>query len=63
MFTTRTRTKPIYASGSQTFNANGTFTVPAGITRVTVQGGGGTGNGTKGSGAGGSGIVIIRYAV
>lgn len=48
------------AQSSQTFNANGTFTVPAGVTQITVEcwGGGGKGgtrtnNGAAGGGGGG----------
>jgi hypothetical protein len=48
-------------SNSQVFNTSGTFTVPAGITRVAVLciagggGGGGGGKGSSGSATGGSG--------
>jgi len=47
-------------AGSQTFNSPGTFTVPPGLTKVSICGRGGSGNsGTSGgdgpSGAGGSG--------
>lgn len=38
-----------FSQGSQTFNASGTFTVPAGVTSITVQawGGGGAGGGSS----------------
>ena len=46
-------------AGRQTFNANGTFTVSAGVTQITVEaiggGGGGGGNAGKSSGTGGGG--------
>ena len=45
-------------SGSKTFTSSGTFTVPAGVTKLTVfcVGGGGSGNAT-----GGSGLVLIKW--
>ncbi len=53
-------------SGSEIFTANGTFTVPGGVTKVylTMVGGGGGGGGCPGGGAGGggaSGVVLINY--
>jgi hypothetical protein len=57
-------------STTQTFNANGTFTVPAGVTQLTVQawGGGGAGGGTSnaasgaanGAGGGGGGAYATK---
>ncbi|MEO7443580.1 MAG: phage tail protein, partial [Acidimicrobiales bacterium] len=43
--------------GSQTFTANGTYTVPTGVTSVTVvcRGGGGGGGGSVVNGGGGGG--------
>ena len=50
---------------SQTFTANGTFTVPAGVTSITVEcwGGGGAGGGATGNpaaGGGGAGGAYVR---
>src|SRR5690606_30079650 len=43
-------------SGSQEFTASGDFTVPAGVTSITIEViGGGGGGGTNGSGGGGGG--------
>ena len=54
--------KSIVPGGSQTFNAPGTFTVPVGVTKVSITGKGGAGNaggigngGGCGFGAGGAG--------
>ena len=54
--------KPLTPGGSQTFNSPGTFTVPKGISKVTITGFGSAGNpggsgnpGAGGAGAGGGG--------
>ncbi len=60
----------IFAQGSQTFTSDGTFTVPAGVTHITVEcwgagGGGASISTTNGSGGGGGGgayasrIIIV----
>ena len=56
--------------GSQTFLTSGTFTVPAGVTKVTgwiAAGGGGGGasggNGGGGGGGGGDAFAFTNYAV
>ena len=50
--------------GTQTFTSNGTFTVPAGVTKilVTAFGGGGGGSGAAGGG-GGERIIKKAYSV
>ena len=49
----------VVAQGSQTFTSGGTFTVPAGVTSITVEcwgaGGGGSTRSTTGAGGGGGG--------
>lgn len=47
--------------GIQVFTSSGTFTVPAGVTRVKVTVTGGGGGGTSGTGFGGSGATAIKY--
>jgi hypothetical protein len=49
--------QPFSAAVSQTFNAGGTYIVPAGVTQIIVQawGGGGAGGGTANTGLGGRG--------
>jgi hypothetical protein len=51
---------PTITTGQQTFTSNGTFTIPSGVTAVTVTvvGGGGGGNNTSSSGGGGGGAAI-----
>lgn len=51
-------------SGTQTFTSNGTFTVPAGVTKilVTAFGGGGSGYGL-GGGQGGNFVIKKAYSV
>ncbi|MBE3590015.1 MAG: hypothetical protein IMW98_04210 [Firmicutes bacterium] len=62
----------VYSSGSQVFDASGTFTVPAGVTRIWIEmwgagGGGGGGSNVAGTwgggGGGGSGAYLISNAV
>ena len=52
---------------SQTYNADGNFTVPAGVTSVTVEGWGGGGRGgsrsTDGRGGGGGGAAYARKVI
>lgn len=55
-------------ANSQTFTASGTFVVPAGVTRVLVEGcggggGGGFGSNSCGGGGGGSGVEAALVAV
>lgn len=52
-------------SGSQEFTVSGDFTVPAGVTEITIEViGGGGGGGTNGSGGGGGGgYAMGTYAV
>lgn len=54
----------IKAHGTQTFTSDGTFTVPAGVTKilVTAFGGGGGGHGAAGGG-GGERIIKKAYSV
>lgn len=54
--------------GSQVFTANGTFTVPAGVTSVLLSGaggggGGGGGAGGYGGGGGGGGASVINRSI
>ena len=51
----------IQAHGTQTFTSNGTFTVPAGVTKILVTAFG-AGGGGSGSGGGGGGERIIKKA-
>lgn len=50
---------------TETFNANATFTVPAGITSITVEviGAGGNGASNGGGGGGGGGYAVGIYSV
>jgi hypothetical protein len=55
-------------SQNQTFTANGTFTVPAGITTITVEawgggGGGGAATGNPAGGGGGAGGSFVRKVI
>jgi hypothetical protein len=52
-------------SGSQTFTSSGVFTVPAGVTAVTVEvvGAGGSGGGNGGGGGGGGGYALGTFSV
>ncbi|HEX2616441.1 MAG TPA: hypothetical protein VHL57_02810, partial [Flavobacteriales bacterium] len=62
--------QPFAATVTQTFNSNGTFNVPAGVTQITVDawggggaGGGGTNAGTlqaRGGGGGGGGAFVTK---
>ena len=45
----------IVPGGVQVFNSSGTFTVPAGVTKLNIKGTGGTGGAGNGGGAGGTG--------
>ncbi|MFM9057287.1 MAG: hypothetical protein ACKOQY_11505, partial [Bacteroidota bacterium] len=52
-------------SGTQTFTGNGTFTVPPGVTSITVECWGGGGSGGRGGGSpfqGGGGAAGGQYA-
>lgn len=57
---------PIFSFGqsSQTFNSSGTFTVPAGVSSLTVQawGGGGAGGGSTSDGNSGAGGASGGYS-
>lgn len=52
-------------SGTQTFTNSGTFTVPAGVTTLTIEvvGGGGDGGGNGGGGGGGGGYSSGIFSV
>ncbi len=52
-------------SSSQTFTSSGTFTVPAGVTSITIEvvGAGGDGGGNGGGGGGGGGYSMGTYSV
>lgn len=48
-------------TGIQIFTANGTFTAPAGVTKVYISMCGGGGGGGHGGGGGGGGVSMINY--
>jgi hypothetical protein len=57
---------PVFAqTASQTFTTSGTFTVPAGVTSITIEvvGAGGDGGGNGGGGGGGGGYSSGTYSV
>ncbi len=55
----------IFSQSNQSFTSNGTFTVPAGVTSVTIEvvGAGGNGAGNGGGGGGGGGYAKGFYTV
>ena len=59
--------QPVFGQSIQTFNGNGTFTVPAGVTSITVECWGGGGRGgtrtTSGAGGGGGGGAYSRSVI
>ncbi len=57
--------KTFSQTGSQTFTTSGTFTVPSGVTSITIElvSAGGSGGGNGGGGGGGGGYALGVYTV